>query len=251
MLKNGERIDDLQIEDLKIIQNPDWFCFGIDAVLLSSFAFARKRENVVDLGTGTGIIPLLMYGKYKPNKIIGVEIQREVADMARRSIKLNNLEEKIEIYEGDIKDCYKSIGINSFDVVVSNPPYKKNDTGLKNPEDKKAISRHEILISLEELIFSASRLLKGYGRFCMIHRPERLKDIIVGLNNNKFAIKRIRFVHPNRNKEPNMVLVEAVKAGGEFLKIEKPLFVYDENGCYTEEVLKMYNMSSYDRFENI
>ncbi|WP_083490403.1 tRNA1(Val) (adenine(37)-N6)-methyltransferase [Caloramator mitchellensis] len=242
MLKTGERVDDLQLENLRIIQNPDWFCFGIDAVLLSSFAFARKKEKVVDLGTGTGIIPLLMYGKYKPSKIIGVEIQSQVAEMARRSIELNKLEEKIEIYEGDIKDCFRTIGINSFDVVVSNPPYKKSDTGLKNPEDKKAISRHEILINLDELIFSASRLLKGYGRFYMIHRPERLKDIIVGLSNHKFALKRIRFVHPKIDKEPNMVLIEAVKAGGEFLKVEKPLFVYDENGNYTEEVLKMYNM---------
>lgn len=242
MLKTDERIDDLQLDNLKIIQNPNWFCFGIDAVLLSSFAFARKKENVVDLGTGTGIIPLLMYGKYKPNKIIGVEIQSEVAEMAKRSMKLNNLEDRIEIFEGDIKDCYKTIGINYFDVVVSNPPYKKNDTGLKNPEDKKAISRHEIFINLDELVFSASRLLKGYGRFYMIHRPERLKDIIISLNNHKFALKRIRFVHPKVDKEPNMVLIEAVKAGGEFLKVEKPLFVYDEKGNYTNEVLQMYNM---------
>ncbi|MCX7904863.1 MAG: methyltransferase, partial [Caloramator sp.] len=135
------RIDDLQIDNLKIIQNPNWFCFGIDAVLLSNFANVRQRERVVDLGTGTGIIPLLMYAKYKPSKIIGVEIQREVADMAKRSVELNNLSDKIEIFEGDIKDCFKTLGVNSFDVVVTNPPYKKVSTGLINPEDKKAISR--------------------------------------------------------------------------------------------------------------
>lgn len=244
MLKDGEKIDDLQLEGLRIIQNPNWFCFGIDAVLLSDFARVRHKERVVDLGTGTGIIPLLMYGKYKPSKIIGVEIQREVADMARRSVELNNLSDKIEIFEGDIKDCFNTLGVNSFDVVVTNPPYKKISTGLTNPEGKKAISRHEILVNLDEVIFSASRLLKGYGRLYMIHRPERLKDIILSLHNNKFTPKRIRFVHPSFNKPPTMVLIEAVKAGGDFLKIEAPLYVYDDKGNYTEEILKIYGIKS-------
>jgi len=242
MLKEGERIDDLQLGGLKIIQDPQGFCFGIDAVLLSSFAKAKYKETVVDLGTGTGIIPLLMYGKYKPKKIIGVEIQKEVADMAKRSIKLNGLDDKIEIYEGDIKDCFKYLGVNIYDVVVTNPPYKKILTGLVNPKDKKAISRHEILVNLDEVIFSASRLLKGLGRLYMVHRPERLKDIMLSLDKNKFNPKRIRFVHPSYDKAPNMVLIEAVKAGGDFLKVEKPLYVYDEKGNYTEEVLKIYGL---------
>lgn len=240
MIKEGERIDDLELNGLKIIQNPNWFCFGIDAVLLSSFAKVKRKDKVVDLGTGTGIIPLLLYGKYNPEKIVGVEIQTDVAEMAERSVSLNNLNDKISIHKGDIKNCYKDIGINIYDVVVSNPPYKKGNTGLINPEDKKAISRHEILISLDELIFSASRLLKGGGRFYMIHRPERLKDIILGLDKNKFNPRRIRFVHPYVNKKPTMVLVEAVKSGGDFLSIEEPLYVYNEDGSYTEEVLKIY-----------
>jgi len=240
MLKDGERLDDLELKGLKIIQNPNWFCFGIDAVLLSSYAVIRKKDRVVDLGTGTGIIPLLVYGKYEPKEIIGVEIQKEVADMARRSIELNGLKDIIKIYEGDIKDCFKDIGINQYDVVVSNPPYKKGKSGILNMSDTKAISRHEVLINIDELCFSASRLLKGGGRFYMIHRPERLKDIILALNNNKFTPKRIRFVHPKVNKAPNMVLIEAVKAGGDFLKIEEPLYVYNDDGTYTQEILKIY-----------
>lgn len=240
MLKNGERIDDLQIKNLKIIQNPSWFCFGIDAVLLSDFAYIRRKEKVVDLGTGTGIIPLLTYAKYDPLEITGVEIQEEVADMARRSVALNSLEDKIKIYTMDIKNCFEYIGVNCYDVVISNPPYKKISTGLVNPKDKKAISRHEILISLDELIYSASRLLKGKGRFYMIHRPERLNEIILSLNKNKLVPKRIRFIHPYISKSPRMVLVEASKSGGDFLKIEDPLYVYNDDGSYTDEILKIY-----------
>jgi tRNA1(Val) A37 N6-methylase TrmN6 len=240
MLREDERVDDLQLKGLKIIQNPKWFCFGVDAVLLSDYAKAKKKDKIVDLGTGTGIIPLLMYGKYEPSKIVGVEIQNEVAEMAERSIRLNELQDKIEIYTGDIKNCFERIGINCFDIVVSNPPYKKGDTGLISPEDKKAISRNEIMIRLDELIFSASRLLKVGGKFYMIHRPERLKDIIIGLDKYNLTPKRIRFVHPKANKSPNMILIEAVKAGGEFLKIEEPLYVYNEDGSYTEEIYRIY-----------
>ena len=240
MLKEGERIDDLELKGLKIIQNPEWFCFGIDAVLLSSFSKVKKRERVVDLGTGTGIIPLLLHGKYEPKEIIGVEIQEEVAEMAERSIRLNGLEDRIRIHRGDIKDCFKDIGVNSFDVVVTNPPYKKGSTGIINPHDKKAVSRHEILINLDEIIFTASRLLKGGGRLYMIHRPERLKDIILGLDKNKFSPKRMRFIHPKINKRPSMVMIEAVKAGGDFLLVEEPLYVYNEDGRYTDEINRIY-----------
>lgn len=240
MLKDGERIDDLDLKGLRIIQNPEWFCFGIDAVLISDFSKAKRTDRVVDLGSGTGIIPLLMYGRYEPSEIIGVEIQDEVSDMAKRSITMNNLDERIRIYKGDIKDCFNSIGINSFDVAVSNPPYQKPNCALVNPHDKKAISRHEILISLDELIFSASRLLKGGGKFYMIHRPERLKDIIISLDKNKFTPKRMRFVHPYPGKKPTMVLIESAKAGGEFLNIEEPLYVYNEDGTYSDEINRIY-----------
>lgn len=240
MLKDGERIDDLDLKGLRLIQNPEWFCFGTDAVLLSDFARVRKNERVVDLGTGTGVIPILIYGKYTPSEIIGVEIQDEVAEMAERSVELNNLGDKIKIYKGDIKDCYKHIGTNKFDVVVSNPPYQKPNGGLISPQDKKAISRHEILISLDELIFTAGKLLKDGGKFFMIHRPERLKDIILSLDKNRFNPKRIRFIHPFVHKKPTMLLIEAAKFGGDFLTIEEPLYVYNQDGSYTEEILKIY-----------
>lgn len=243
MLKEGERIDDLDLKGLKLIQNPEWFCFGTDAVLLSDFARIRKSEKIVDLGTGTGVIPILLYGKYSPRKIIGVEIQDEVAEMAGRSVELNNLTQVIEIYNGDIKDCYKYIGTNEFDVVVSNPPYQKVNGGLISPQDKKAISRHEILISLDELIYTSGKLLKDGGRLYMIHRPERLKDIIISLDKNRFNPKRIRFIHPYVNKKPTMLLIEAAKFGGDFLTIEEPLYIYNKDGSYTEEILKIYGRS--------
>lgn len=240
MLKQGERIDDLQLKELKIIQNPDMFCFGIDAVLLSSFAKIRKNDKVADLGCGNGIIPILLYGKYAPKEIIGVEIQTEVCEMAQRSINLNSLEDTIKLYNGDIKHCYKNIGINSFDVVVTNPPYKKMNTGLKNGINAKTIARHEVLITLEDIIFTASKLLKVGGSFYMIHRPERIKDIIIALNNEKITLKKIRFVHSKQNVKPTMVLIHAVKAGGEFLVVDKPLIIYNEDNSYTDEINSIY-----------
>lgn len=250
MLKEGERIDDLQLKGLKLIQNPKWFCFGIDAVLLSDFATIKRKDSVVDLGTGTGIIPTLVYGKYEPREIIGVEIQEEVAEMARRSVTLNNLEEVIRIYTGDIKDCFKDLGVNKYDVVLSNPPYKKNSSGILNPHDNKAISRHEILINLDELIHTASKLLRDGGRFYLIHRPERLANIIIGLERHRFAPKRIRFVHPKVAKAPTMVLVEATRFGGDFLKVEEPLYVYNDDGTYSEEINRIYGRCQ-DEGENI
>ncbi len=243
MLKDGERIDDLDLKGLKLIQNPDWFCFGTDAVLLSDFARVRRNERVVDLGTGTGVIPILLYGKYSPREIIGVEIQEDVADMAQRSAGLNNLEDTIKIYKGDIKNCYEQIGANQYDVVVSNPPYQKSNAGLISPSDKKAISRHEILISLDELIYTSGRLLKDGGRLYMIHRPERLKDIILNLDKNRFNPKRIRFIHPYAHKKPTMLLIEAARLGGDFLTIEEPLYVYNSDGSYTDEILRIYGRS--------
>ena len=241
-IKTGERIDDLQLKGLKIIQNPSWFCYGIDAVLLSSFANIRKNEKVVDLGTGTGVIPLLLYGKYSPSKIIGVEIQKDVADMAARSVKLNKIEDIIYIKEGNIKDCYNELGKGCFDVVVSNPPYKKGKTGIINPKDTKAISRHEILINLDEILNTVNCLLKPGGRFYMIHRPERLKDIILGFEKNKLTPKRMRFVYPNIHKAPNMLLIEASKMGGDFLKFEPPLCAYNDDGSYSDEINKIYGL---------
>lgn len=239
MLNPGEKIEDLDIKGLKIIQNKEWFCFGIDAVLVADFANVKHKDKVVDFGTGTGIIPLLIEGRYSPKEIIGVEIQEEVAEMAQRSMELNNLSDKIKIINEDIKN-YKNIGCGIYDVAVCNPPYKKNDTGLKNPTDKKAISRHEILITLEDIMLSASKVLKSGGKLYMIHRPERLSHILIDLDKYGFAPRRLRFVHPKLGKKPTMLLIEAIRSGGDFLSIDHPLYVYNEDGSYTDEINEIY-----------
>ncbi len=242
ILKQGERIDDLEYKGLKIIQNKDGFCFGIDSILLSDFAKEIKSNSkVIDLGTGTGIIATLLCEKTKLNHIIGVEIQKEVSDMAKRSIKLNKLENKFEIINQDIKNLDKMLKKASFDAVVSNPPYKKLNTGIKNENKKKLISRHEITASLEDFVKIAYKLLKDNGNFYLVHRPDRLVDIIEILRKNKLEPKKIKLVYPMQNKEPNLVLIKSTKNGKPFLKIEKPLYVYEENGNYTKDILKIYN----------
>ncbi|HBH12292.1 MAG: Methyltransferase small [Clostridiales bacterium 38_11] len=241
-LNANERIEDLQLKDLRIIQNTEWFCFGIDAVLLSDFAEIKKNSTVVDLGTGTGIIPLLLWGKKEPKKIIGVEIQKEVADMASRSICLNNLENSIEIINLDMNHLNQIIPLHSIDVVVVNPPYVEFNGGNVNPKSNKAISRHEISCSLEDVVRVASGLLRHSGSFFMVHRPHRLVDIFCLMRKYKVEPKTIRFVHPKAGQQPNMVLVKGVKAGNSELKIKKPLFVHGEDGQYTDEIFEIYGM---------
>lgn len=241
-LNANERIEDLQLKNLRIIQNSEWFCFGIDAVLLSDFAEIKRNSTVVDLGTGTGIIPLLLWGKKEPKKIIGIEIQKEVADMAERSVRLNNLENSIEILNIDMNNANQVILSNSIDVVVVNPPYVENNGGIINPESKKAISRHEISCSLEDVVRVSSKLLRHGGSFFMVHRPHRLVDIFYQMRKLKIEPKKIRLVHPRAGQQPNMVLIKGVKAGNSELKILEPLYVYGEEGQYTEEILKIYGM---------
>ena len=242
ILKENERIDDLEFNDLKIIQNKDWFCFGIDSVLLTDFAKNIKENlKVIDLGTGTGIIPILMSGKTKNNNFVGIEIQSDVAEMASRSVKLNGLEDKIEILNMnilDLKDKYKN---KSFDVVITNPPYKKLNTGLINDDDNKIISRHEITASLEDFIEIASYLLKDFGEFYMVHRPDRLVDIFNIMRKNKIEPKKIKFVFPNKNKKTNLILIKGIKNAKPFLEFENNLYVYNEDGNYTDDILKIYN----------
>ncbi len=241
-IKENERIDDLEYKGLKIIQNAEGFCFGIDAVLLSDFAKEIKNNSkVLDLGTGTGILSILLSGKTNLNKIYGIEIQEEVADMAQRSVQLNNLENKIEIINKNIKDLENIFEKNSFDAIVTNPPYKKINTGEKNEKENKLISRHEITASLDDFIKISFNLLKDKGSFYMVHRPERLAEIIYKLKQNKLEPKIIKFVYSNVKSEPKLVLIKSVKNAKEFLKIEKPLFIYNEEGDYTDEILKIYN----------
>ena len=235
-----ERIDDLERSGLKIIQDTDKFCFGMDAVLLSGFAKAKQGETVLDIGTGTGIIPILMTAKTEGEKFYGLEIQKDMADMANRSVMLNHLEEKVIIVNGDIKEADKIWKPETFDVVTTNPPYMNDMHGLKNPEETFAIARHEVLCNLEDILTQSARLLKTGGRMYMVHRPHRLEDIMHGLREHKLEPKRMRMVYPFIDREANMVLIEAVKGGGAFLKVESPLVIYKEKGVYTEELLSIY-----------
>lgn len=241
-LKENERIDDLEFKNLKIIQNTQGFCFGIDAVLLSDFSKNIKNNaKVLDLGTGTGIISILLCGKTNLSKIIGVEVQEEVADMAKRSAKLNNLEDKFEILNDNIINLDKLYGRNSFDAIVTNPPYKKENTGILNDEEKKIISRHEVLAKLEDYIKISNKLLKDKGEFYMVHRPERLVDILSYMRQYKIEPKEIRFVCSHNGESPKLVLVKGVKNAKPFLKFRENLYIYDNEGEYTEEIYKIYN----------
>lgn len=238
----NERIDDLEYKNLKIIQNKDGFCFGIDSILLSDFASEIKDESkVIDLGTGTGIIGILLCAKTKLSKMIGVEIQKEVYEMAKRSIKLNKLEDKFQVINENIKNLQNKLEIGTFDAVVTNPPYKKEGTGITNENEKKLISRHEITATLEDFIKASNKLLKDKGTLYMVHRPDRLADIIETLRKYKLEPKTIRFVHPSIGQKANLVLIKAIKNAKPFLKVEDPLYVYKENGEYTYEILKIYN----------
>ena len=244
-LKENERIDDLEYKGLKIIQNKDGFCFGIDSVLLSDFARNIKKDSVViDIGTGTGIISILLSKKVEIQKIYGVEIQEEVADMAKRSVKLNNLENKIQILNINIKNVFEEIEPNKIDAIVTNPPYMKLNTGAKNEEIKKLISRHEVECNLEDIIKISYKLLKSKGEFYMVHRAERIVDILYNLRKYKLEPKEIRFIHPKVEKAPNLVLIKAVKDAGQHLIIDSPLVVYNKEGNYTDEILEIYNKRS-------
>lgn len=239
-LLENERVDDLQRNGLKIIQKTDGFCFGMDAVLLSGFANVKRGEKVLDMGTGTGIIPILLSAKTEGKHFTALEIQEEIAKMARRSVEMNHLEEKIEIVNGDIKEASRIFGSASFDVVTTNPPYMNDAHGLKNPTEVKAISRHEVLCTLEDVVREGAKVLKSGGRMYMVHRPHRLIEIITAMKQYKMEPKRMCMVHPFKDKEANMVLIEAVKGGGSWLKMEAPIIVYKEPGVYTDEIYDIY-----------
>lgn len=235
-----ERIDDLQRNGYRIIQKKKGFCFGMDAVLLSGFAQVKEGEVAVDLGTGTGIIPILLEAKTNGKHFTGLEIQEEVAEMAGRSVRLNQLEDRVDIVRGDIKEASRLFGKASFDVVTSNPPYMNDNHGLKNPDLPKAIARHEVFCTLDDVCREASLLLKSGGRFYMVHRPHRLVEIITALKTYKLEPKRMKLVHPFADKEANMVLIEAVRGGKSMMKIEAPIIVYKEPGVYTQEIYDVY-----------
>ena len=239
-LLENERIDDLQRNGYRIIQNPEKFCFGMDAVLLSGFAKVKEGEKVLDIGTGTGIIPILLAAKTPGQHFTGLEIQPESADMARRSVALNHLEEKISIVEGDVREADQQFSAASFDVITSNPPYMTGSHGLVNPDMPKAIARHEICCTLEDLVSQTEKLLRPGGRFFMVHRPFRLAEIMTVLTAHHLEPKRMRLVYPFVDKEPNMVLLECIRGGKPRITVEKPLIVYKEPGVYQDEIYTIY-----------
>lgn len=241
-LKENERIDDLEFKGLKMIQNTEGFCFGIDSILLSDFAKQiKKGAKVLDLGTGTGIIATLLCGKTELSEIIGIEVQEEVADMAKRSIQLNHLEDRFKIIQDNILNLNNHFEKNTFDVIVTNPPYKKEATGIQNEDTKKLISRHEIEANLEDFIKISKDMLKDKGEFYIVYRPERLVDLVSLMRKYKIEPKKIRFVYSNVNAVSKLVLVQGVKNARPFLKLEPNLYIYDDNGNYTEEILKIYH----------
>lgn len=239
-LKPGERIVDLERNGYRIIQDRERFCFGMDAVLLSGFAKVKSGETVLDLGTGTGIIPILLEAKTQGSHFTGLEIQEESADMAERSVALNGIEKKIDIVNGDIKEASKIFGGATFNVVTTNPPYMTEHHGLQNPDAPKAIARHELKCTLEDVIRESAKVLMPGGRFYMVHRPRRLNEIINLMTNYRIEPKRIRFVHPFVDREANMILVEGLRGGRSMMKIEPPLIVYKEQGVYTDEIHQIY-----------
>ncbi len=248
-LKDNERIDDLQLGGLKIIQDPKGFCFGIDAVLLSNFIKLKPQDQVVEFGTGTGIIPILLSGKSTFKKIHTFEVQHDVAEMANRSVHLNQLSDKIEVIEDNLTESHKYFKSGVIDVVFSNPPYMKSEGGIKNDHAQKAISRHELLCSLEDIVANASRLLKHRGRFYMIHRPNRLVDIVTLCRQYKLEPKEIRMIQPYLDKRPNIFLIMCTKGGQSDLKFLDPLIVYEKDGSYTSEIHDIYGMENITVFK--
>ena len=239
-LKGSERIVDLERNGYRIIQDRERFCFGIDAVLLTGFVNVSSGESVLDLGTGTGIIPILLEAKTEGEHFTGLEIQTESADMAERSVALNHLCEKINIVRGDIKEASAIFGASTFDVVTTNPAYMTENHGLKNPDEPKAIARHEIKCTLEDVIRESAKVLKPGGKFFMVHRPRRMVEIIEVMRKYKIEPKRIKLVHPFANREANMILIEGRRGGKPMMKVEPPIIVYKEQGVYSDEIHEIY-----------
>lgn len=241
-----ETLDDLQLKGIHIIQKKEGFRFGVDAVLLANFAKVKRNATVIDLCSGTGIIPFIIKGKSQCGLIKGIEIQNEFVDMANRTSLYNNFQDEVMFAQGDLKDVDLLKSLDRVDVVTVNPPYKLHNSGILNENDKNAIARHEICCKLEDVIIAARTLLKDNGRLFMVHRPERIVDILTIMRKHKIEPKRIRFVHPKPGKAPNILLIEGQRDGGAFLKIEDPLYVHTEDDSYSEEIKEIYNSQCLD-----
>jgi tRNA1(Val) A37 N6-methylase TrmN6 len=241
LIKDDETLDDLQLKGIHIIQKKEGFRFGVDAVLLANFSKIKKGHKVIDLCTGTGIIPFIIAGKTEAERVTGIEIQQDFVEMAMRTSKYNNLEDKVKFINEDLTNTSFLKTLEKVDVVTVNPPYKLQNSGIKNINDKNAVARHEICCTLEDVIVAARILLKDNGRFFMVHRPERIVDILTIMRKHKIEPKRVRFVHPKPNKAPNIVLIEGQRDGGAFFRFEDALYVHTEDGGYSEEIRRIYS----------
>lgn len=231
-----EKIEDLGIKGYRIIQEKEGFCFGSDAVLLSKFAKVKKGSRGLDLCTGTGVIPVLTYALYGPAAIDAVEIIPRVADMAARTMELNGLSEIIRVKNADLKDAPEIYGSRVFDFVTCNPPYMNSGGGIVNPKDELAVSRHEILCTLDGVVRSAAKCLKQTGRLFMVHRADRLCDVVCAMRKYKIEPKRLAVVYPNSAGAANLILIEGLMNGRPQLKLEKPVFMYDDAGNYLQNI---------------
>lgn len=250
LVRLNERVDDLERNGYKLIQNPEVFCFGIDAILLAHFAeVTSAKQKILDIGTGTGIIPIIMHASYQKGTYTGIDVQPEMVEMANRSVLLNGIEKDVTIKTVDIKDYKEHFEADSFDIITCNPPYMKGHAGLKNEHHSKTIARHEILCTLEDIIKASSYMLKYGGKLCMIHRPHRLVDILADMRKYNIEPKVMRMVYPKVGKEPTMVLVQGIKNGKPELRVKPPLYVYNQDGTYTDEIYEIYDKKKENQHE--
>ncbi|AJA46228.1 putative O-methyltransferase [Clostridium pasteurianum DSM 525 = ATCC 6013] len=240
LLREDETLDDLQLKGIFVIQKKNAFRFGVDAVLLANFAKIKRNMTVIDLCSGTGIIPFIISAKTKASNILGIEIQEDMADMANRSVIYNKLNDKIKFIQGDIKNSNLIKSITKTDVITVNPPYKLQNSGILNINDKNAIARHEVCCNLEDVIVASRKLLKDNGKMFMVHRPERLADILCLMREYKIEPKVIQMIHPSVNKAPNIVLIEGQRDGGKFLKWMEPIYIHNHDGSYSTQIEKIY-----------
>ena len=249
-LKNNERIDDLGIKDLKIIQNTEYFCFGTDSVLLANFITSNSSKNIIlDLCSGGGVIPVIISAKYKYSKIFAVELQDEMFDLLERNIELNKLEEKILIIQENIidfssirKNIIKETGSGNVNIITVNPPYKPKGNGIGNGHNVKYIARHEEMCNLEDIFLTSSKLLEYKGKLYLVHKPERIVDLLSIARKYNLEAKRIRYVYPRIDTKPSIVLIEYIKGGGNETLMLPPLVEYNKDGSYTDEIYKIYGM---------
>lgn len=238
MLYPGERIDEIGFSNLRLIQKPEEFCYGVDAVILADFASKKKAARIVDLGTGTGIVPVILSHKTKAEFIYGIEYQKNSFDRAVRNVELNGLADRLEFINANVAEFD---GLKEWaDAVTTNPPYMVSNGAITNENTAKTIARHETVGTLEDFVKCASGILKNKGDFYMVHRPSRLVDIFVTCRKYRLEPKEIRFVAPRKGERPNIILVHCVKNGGAELKILNDLYVYEEPGVYSDEIEKIY-----------